>query len=516
MTRVLVATAALLLSPVAVAQGAFGGAPQPYDGINPNDTLTVARPVESYGRAPVRLVYDHVDGSVTLLDARGSVRETWAASDGVPFADVPTDRPVVVEVRNANALVCSYDIEATVRETLPAPPSCRREAQSLTLAGATIAARSFSGNTEIALGGGAFQGLLGGPDGIDLSGVDDLLALRGGNLSADDLESIRSEREEAIRDYDSFADRMARTARQAYEDVRLAALRGDVEPVGPLLADIQAQLDRTVEGLSDPARIPLIVKARLPNPEVVAEVVAAASAVRAGEVDDPTSFEARQILVLDSLARTADSTLVAAADSIQSLALRVRNARRLSTQSATVRPNDDLREVAVVVDAMTQDYVRTPTRETTVRAFLGPDRSGRFGCSVMVALTAVPRLPSFGLRQQGDELVVVDDTEDGLDAAPAVLFEVAPPGIGPVLGGVVGVGLGANFAPNLYLGGSLRVLAPVIVTGGLALRRADTLPDGLSVGSVVDSELFPSNEFRDDDLGSEWSRAFFFGISFGQ
>ena len=128
-----------------------------------------------------------------------------------------------------------------------------------------------------------------------------------------------------------------------------------------------------------------------------------------------------------------------------------------------------------------------------------------------MTLTFSPQPTAYGVRF-GDG-TIFDDTPEGLRSAPAVLFELSPPAIGSVFGLVGGVGLGDAFAPDLYAGASLRLLRPVLITGGAVWRRSRTLPDGLALGDVVAADAdFDAQAFL-DDLPHTWAPSLFVGLS---
>ena len=472
------------------------------------DDARTSLPARAFGKAPFRLVYDHVTASTTLLDARGEAVEVWEKADGPPFAEVPTDRPVVVEVRNANALVYAYPVTAVVSEPLAAPRTCGGQGRQFVLASGLLVGGSLSPGANVGLGeGGSFTDFLN----VDLAGVGTLLGRRseGGYPSAELADVVQQSRStvSALR---AAAQALTAARNETAADLVRAARLGDTQPIDPLLADIQSDLERVRPGMSDPARVPLAAGEMVPaSGASLTALFAAAEAVEAGDVDDPMSSAARGVVELAAVAKAAAAEADAATEAIQLLALRVATARENVTQRTTLKPGDDLREVAIQIEEA-DDAVEgvLPTRAgTTVSAFLGPASGGGFGCAVAVSLTFAPPTPEYGFLDGA----LVDNAEEGLGAAPAVLFEVAPPGIGSVLGLVGGVGLGANFAPNLYAGGSFRLFRPVLLTGGVVWRRTYGLPEGFALGGTLDDDL--SEAAFLDALPREWSRTFFVGLS---
>lgn len=499
-----------LLAALAVAPCAQVS-PQPDDRTAVNDNAWTPLPAASFDRAPIRLVYDHVTQQTSLLDSRGETEQVWERADGVPYAQVPTDRPVVVEVRNANALVYTYEMAASVAALRESPPSCGVQARSFATAGGLIVGNAFSpSDSPFSFpSGGSFDDFLD----FDLSGAGGLR--NDGMIPVTELIQIQRDLAPVVDRLEAVSERLAAAENEARGSLLNAARRGDAQPIGPMLVAIQEQLNAIEPGLGDPAQVPAALDGLRPRgSDRLGELMAAAAAVSAGQAED--SPEAAEVVRLAARVQAAQADAAGTTTEIQRIALRVERALERTTQRVTVRPGDDIRKVSVEVKASTDTLfaavvpARERTGERAVTAYLGPRAPRGFGCAVAVALTFSPKHASFNVRPDG---TLFDDATDGLRSAPAVLFEVAPPVIGSVLGLVGGVGLGEAFAPDLYAGASIRLLRPVLITGGAVWSRVRTLPDGMALGDVIgDDSDFVLERFR-EDLPREWRPSFFLGLS---
>lgn len=467
-------------------------------------------PGTAFGKAPLRLVYDHVEQTVSLLSPGGDVEEVWEWGEGAPFARVPTDRPVVVEVRNANALLYSYKTTASVAEVLPAPPSCIGRARSFVLAGALAVGTAFSGGTLPELDDPDQS--LSFPDLLNQEALGVLAGLTRGDpeFATSDLIRIQQDGQRGLSELAAFAGRLKAAVSRTSEAIVRAARLGDSQPIDPLLAAIQEDLDALYPDLSDPARTTAVALAATEGVhQPVGAVFAVEDAIQRGSVEDPDGALATTLLRLADRARVVTGDVAEAADSLQVLALRIAEARADTRQRTTLRPGSDLREVAIEIvradDAI--EGVRA-TRQRTIRAFLGPRPRG-LECNVAVSLVWTGRPAEYGVSPTGQ---LVNDAPPELRSSAAVLFEVAPPVVGRVLGLVTGAGIG-NRAPDLYLGGSLRPLSPVLLTAGAVWQRTARLPDGLELGSAVEiSETFDEDAFV-NAFPRRWTPSLFVGIS---
>src|SRR5207245_1882603 len=66
-------------------------------------------------RPPYEVIYDHLSGTLELRSHKGQVLEHWERGVGAsaaPLIRLPVDRPVVVVIRNANALLYDYAVSS--------------------------------------------------------------------------------------------------------------------------------------------------------------------------------------------------------------------------------------------------------------------------------------------------------------------------------------------------------------------------------------------------------------------
>jgi hypothetical protein len=466
-------------------------------------------PGTAFGKAPVRLVYDHVEQTVSLLSPDGSVDEVWAWGEDAPFARVPTDRPVVVEVQNANALLYGYEVTASVAEVLPRQPTCVGRARSFVLAGGLAAGAAFMGGElpELDLDREATFG-----DFLDIGPLAGLAGITRGetDVATSDLIRIQQEGQRGLSELAALAGRLQAAVAATSEAVVRAARLGDSQPLDPLLAAIQADLEAVYPDLSDPAQTTAIALAAAePTRQFVGALFVAEEAIQAGSVEDPEGALATTLIRLAGRARAVTNQAAQATDSLQVLALRITEARAATRQRTTLRPGGDIREIAIEI-ARAEDAVEgvRATRQRTVRAFLGPRASG-LECNVAVSLVWTGRPAEYGVSPTGQ---LVNDAPPELRSSAAVLFEVAPPVVGRVLGLVAGAGIG-NRAPDLYLGGSLRPLSPVLLTAGAVWQRTAQLPNGLALGSDIEiTDTFDEDAFV-DAFPRRWTPSLFVGIS---
>ncbi|MEL6615679.1 MAG: hypothetical protein AAFQ43_08075, partial [Bacteroidota bacterium] len=317
------ALAALLLAPGASAQFTDPDPDPAFQGDDVASTL----PTQAFGKAPWRVVYDHLSRSTTLFDARGEVQEVWERLDGAPYAEVPTDRPVVVEVQNANALVYDYPVSAVVNEPLPAPRTCGGQARQFVLAASLIAGQSA--NPESGLSnfgeGSTFRDFLD----VSLGGVGTLLGSRSSRgFSAAQLSRAVSDAQDLVLGLQAVAQELTAARIDVEASVQRAASLGDVEPIDGLLAGIQTRLDQVGEGMSEPARVPVVVSDMLPgSPTDLTSLFAAETSILEGETDAAIGASADAVLELAQAARLATAQADEATNALQRLSLRVERAR---------------------------------------------------------------------------------------------------------------------------------------------------------------------------------------------
>ena len=472
------------------------------------DPLISELPAGTYRKAPVRLVYDHVTRGFELYDAAGVKQEAWTGGDGPALAEVPTDRPVILEVRNANALLYDYRLSALVRQQREAPLSCSGQGRQFLLAGTTALGSALTGATP-----DFDQTSIAGILGFDTASLAATIGQRSvAPMTSEAVEDAYEAGSQAQSQLLAVVARLGEARSSAAVALRQAALRGDVEPIGPLLDAIQAGLERETPGLSDPAQVPVAVARMSPEAErAFRDLFAAAAAIEAGAVGDDLGDEFEgDVTALAASSIEAAEALAEETDALQELAILIAEAEEGARQRILLRPDYNLREVAIEIEPDPVIDGLRGTRGGTVRAFIEPAVSRGFGCAVAVSLAFSPPVPSYGVSFDG---VIEDVAEEGLSTSPAVLFELTPPALGSVLGVVGGVGLGRNFTPDLYAGGSFRLFRPVLITGGAVWRRYDRLPDGVGVGDLLLDTPYEDDLAFEDALDRGWTRSFFVGLS---
>ena len=105
-----------------------------------------------------------------------------------------------------------------------------------------------------------------------------------------------------------------------------------------------------------------------------------------------------------------------------------------------------------------------------------------------------------GLEDHG---VLVNDQRDDLRTAASVLFHLSPASV--PLGVVLGLGFGSSNVPDLYLGGTIRILNPVLLNAGAVWQRQQLLSGGLQEGDAI------MDPFDPDDLDKKYKAGFFAG-----
>ena len=479
-----------------------------YEDETADDAQVSELPPGTFRKAPVRLVYDHVTRAFTLYNASGDATDTWARGDGPALAEVPTDRPVVLEVQNANALVYDYDLSATVAQRREEPVSCGGQGRQFLLAGITTLGTTLTGSAP-----DITSTSVGAILGFDLDTVGAQIGARSVSpMGAGEIVQAVAEAQRAQAELAALTARMGALRASASADLRRAALRGDTAPIGPLLDAIQATLEAEVEGLSDPARVPLAVADLAPEAEsAFTRLFAAEAAIEAGTADPELGEDFMDdVSTLAESVRATAEALAAEAAGLQDLAITLADAEEATRQRVLLRPDYNLREVAIEITEDSEiDGVRG-TRAGTIRAFIEPARRRSFGCSLIVSLAFSPPVPEYGVSFGG---TVADESGEGLATSPALLFELAPPVLGDVLGAVGGIGLGRDFSPDLYAGASFRLFDPILVTGGAVWRRFDQLPDGVSLGDDLDATPFADPFELEEAFERGWTRSFFVGLS---
>lgn len=453
-------------------------------------------------KAPFELRYDHLDGRLTLVNHKGSSVETWEtggrSTGSAPLIPLPPDRPVVVVVQNANPLLYSYDVDAAV-----VAPRNLRPCRDI---GAQFAARGMF------LGIGAIQGGQLPPANVgaamgfpDLAGVLNGLGARGGNATTltetsltRGLDAIRA----PVSAYIDFLETIVVLGETLDDSLAVIARLSDAAPADSLLAALQASVNLTQPDLSQPAQVPRILQARLESVQqqlailgTLSRGIALARGTAVGE--GPAANEIRR---LESRIEELAPSIGSAANALQTTLLRIEQARKNTVQTFTVGPAGDYRQLTIRVEPTDdfEDILRV--RQGTIDAFTKPSVS--LLCELSLGLNWMDHPPQYGVR---DGLLINEEAGESR-ATPSLLLLFSTPRF-PLIGAMVGVGVGVERAPDLYAGWSFRFFDPVMINAGWIWQRERRLPAGLSVGVEV------NDPFQLDNLPKRYKASMFFGIS---
>ncbi len=483
MSRCLPSVAALVLSLPAHAQ-----APDPS-----------ASPVFAKD-APYRVLLDQLTGSVEVQNPKGKVVDRWAPGAGgrtTALASFSPTRPVVVELVNANPLLYRYDVSAAV--------VARGGVKSCTDIGSRFASTGFL--TSLMTAVGQARGMpMPDPNQFIVPPPPPPPVTRGdAQLTSSFLAAAASQLRTRIAAYAGMVDHI-RTLSASFEDsLALAAELGESLPLDSLLARLQGSLERTLPGLRSAAQVPVVVRQMVEgNRAAVAELGSYASAIRrgqyAGESDDPA---AREILSLADAVAKLDSELPAVARRLQAQVRRLELARQGTRQTFSLEASADYRRIAVDIQP-TQEFPDVLRLRTGKQEFFSRPTAALL-CQISIGVAFMERSPSFG----SENGVLVDRAATEERTAPSFMVHIASAKL-PWIGALAGVGFGGQSRPDFYLGGSLRLLDPLLVNFGLVWQRGERLPAGTSLGDpITDPGLL-------SDLPSRYYRGFFWGFSLGR
>ena len=489
-----------LLWGTAVTPGELSGQVYPDTMVQPRAPSAVVS-----GKRPYSLVYDHAGGTVTLVrpdgDTVGDTLDVWRGPAGAaPLLEVAPDRPVEVVVRNANALLYHYDvdIESVGQKRIR---MCRDVGRGFTLGGAGALAASFQ----------AIDIQPPGPvPGFDGSWLTDRLS-QIGEPGVRGVESLVTRATvsrtmdrvgTALDGYLEFTDRIETLGRTLEDSLATIAELADHRPLRPLLEALYQELEE--DGLGDPARLPSVVRRRWQSVESeVRDLRYVAGAIRADRSEVRASDAlGRDVLAYeDRILATGDASFADAVRQLQRQLIVLRTARQRSEQVFSFAPSTDYRRILIRL-LPTSGYPNVfRAKEGYVELYTEAVVS--VVCELSVGLSWLPSLPDY---EVGPDDLVRDDAPDGTRTAALLGMSVSLSRL-PLLGALLGVGVGGDGRPTLYLGGTGRLFSPVLVHGGWAWQYESTLPDGLAVGGPVGDPVLL------DDLDRSYVRRLFFGIS---
>lgn len=462
------------------------------------DTVAARVPSRVYAHeTPYRILYDHIQDTLKLVDNRGNVLERWhryKRNPQVLLVGVPPDRPIEVIVENANPLLYRYSVRVDMVQA--------RNAQTCRVIGRSFAQRAFLAATGSAAGTGA-------PD-LDISSAlsTELLTTVGspkggaGNpfVGAKSLRMTETEaRAESQRlaaaaerilngsgrrlgTYADMLDTVAHYGTNSDSTLREMARHAENQPAASLMENLQIRFDRFHPGLSDPSRFVEILRTRgaiaaldldsvdtgLANLTEAARLLreyddGAAAALASGTTARALAALKAGVPLAKNRAFSAGPGAVSAAAGAQALLVTLRDLL-IETWDAqfTAPPSGDLQRITLRLEpgSMWKDEPRIREGETPI--YVEP-RIGR-SCEVSAGFAWLGA-PELGVR---DAKVVPGD--DDLRTPPAVFLTIAP-GPRSIAGATLGVGLGQYRRPDFFAGVTWRWLSPVLITGGGALQR---------------------------------------------
>ena len=455
-------------------------------------------------RAPYRLVFDHLTGAVALRSNKDHLLETWDRT-ATPIVPVPPNRPLVVVINNANTLLYQYSVEAEVVRTSRIR-SCRNVVREFGSQGFLVSATVVRGTSMPALDPDQVLGSLLKLDVSAFGGV------RGDSTQKMDATTLRQTLRnvrDPLTNYATFLEGVASLTTSLQDSLTLMAAQGEVEPIDSLLARLQASLEAVHPGLSDPRRVPMILleATRQVAPQLGA-LTLAYEAITDGRYSGSSSDEDVQpALDLQARIQKAQQAVQEAAPPLQGHLAEIERARQQATQRFTLNPGaETYRHVTITLRATENRKEVLRFREGAVDLYTEPRRG--LLCQLALGVTWIDEPVAYGV-EDGE---IVNTADEGPRIAAHLLLHLASPRF-PLIGGLMGVGIGKNNRPDFYLGGSLRLLDPLMINVGVVWQRTPRLPDGLAVGQAVD-DTFDPMDLDTDTLDKRYESGLFFGISF--
>ncbi|OLC04151.1 MAG: hypothetical protein AUH78_13790 [Gemmatimonadetes bacterium 13_1_40CM_4_69_8] len=464
------------------------------------DTLSGAPARVFVDRPPYEVIYDHLSGTLELRSHKGQVLEHWERGVGAsaaPLIRLPVDRPVVVVIRHANALLYDYAVSSAV--------VTRKDVRACRDAGKRFSATALLAELSVLAVEAPPRGLTRQVLGKMVPDVETRsfsAAPRGGRLDAAALEQTLREIREPIRRYLDFTGTVVLLANTLQDSlVRIAEL-GESTPIDSLLAQLQQSIESAQAGLSAAAQVPQLLSQRAEAARPHLRTLAAVTrAIRAGDfAGDRSAASASEALALAGRVDSVLPALEAAYRRLEVALVRIETARARSTQTFTTGPSGDVRRLVVELRP-TGDMQEVPrVRQGRLEIYAEPTVSTQCEISIGVAWMEPPA------EYDVVDSVVVNRGGKTRSAA-SLAFHVSSPSF-PLLGALLGIGMGPNKRPDFYLGASLRLLEPVLVNSGVVWQYGPRLPAGIQVGQKVSDFGFL------DHLPSSYQARVFWGLSY--
>ena len=453
--------------------------------------------------APYRITVDQLTGVVEVFNQNGRSLDRWVPAPGkrtIPLASVPPRRPLVVELTNANPLLYRYQVSASVVARAGGSKSCTGIGSRFAASGA------LSSLTAIAGGAGGAP-----PPGFPDPGQTFLPPAaqpgsRGeGPLTESFLDAAAGQLSKPVATYANLVENL-RDLTESFEDsLALAAELGESLPLDSLLHRLQNTLERRLPGAHTAAQVPLVVRRQVEAARnATAELAVYARSMRTGQFSgDTTEAGPRQVLALANTVAQADKELPSVARRLQGQLRRLELAREGTRQSFTLEPSEEYRRITIEIQ-QTGEFPDVP-RLRTGREELFSRPVTSLLCEISVGVAFMDRTAHYGVENG----VLVDRDASDERTAPAFMIHVAPSAL-PWVGALAGLGFGSQSRPDFYLGGSLRVLSPLLVNFGVVWQRGERKPAGLALGDpVTDPTIL-------NDLDHRYQRFFFWGFSLGR
>ncbi len=455
-------------------------------------------------KTPYRVILDHISGDIEVQDHMGRLQEQWIARDMsqsglAPLVSVPPDRPVMIVVKNANTLLYDYNVEAT-------------QARESRIQACQDIGRSFT-QTGLLTGLGAIQGIgaalgtgteLGQTFAEEVDGSFSLSSFArggGGRRSASQLEEEFSMGAPQVERYLADAAVLAALAESLEDSVRMSARLAESRPIEELLDRLQASVAEELPGLLGAADVVPRMRARLEpfGPSLSLVRGASLGAVEAN-VTAPWVDRSNELI---SEVDLAEGKLWTASIALERQLYEIERARRRATQAFVIPSGRHYRRIHIDV-VRNESFEGLPALHESVDVFTEPSVS--LLCHISIGFAFMDR-PIEYVDEDGS--VAIMEQEDDLRTTAHLLMHFSLPSA-PLLAGMVGVGVGTQRAPDLYVGASLAYFNPLMFNVGWVFQRARQLPEGLSVGGVVASPTAVDNFPR------SYRSAFFFGFSVGR
>lgn len=456
------------------------------------DSATVARARAARivsGRAPWVVTYDHVTETMQLRDHRGREQAAYRGStlaDGA-LLRVPPDRPVEVQLVNANPMLYAYDVTSTVVQERSVR-GCRAVLGTFAQAGLQFRALSLGGVPSRWSVDSAMRELVSAEALASRAGV----AVRGEPLSPADRARTIELVAERVRGFERTAESVAHLAGTVDDSLATVAELAEAAPAGPLLQSLAASIRQQLPGAARASEVPLTLQRLTREAQPPATVLMQLAEFGAADIADlRTRFD------------TALTTIVHSYRLLQAQLHRIEQYQAGTAQRFLLEPSGDYRAIRIRLTS-TGDFPTVPRlRVGLVEAVTDPIR--RLTCTLApgLALAATPR----AYATSGDSVVQSSSSDQRTAASLLLHFDV--PDLPLPLGALVGIGLGLQQRPDWYLGGSLRLSDVVRINAGSVWQREERLDAATPVGSVLTGTTRP----RFEDRAKHYAPGFFWGIS---